>query len=276
MNFAFYKMHGTGNDFIVVDNHKAEYIDWRYEFVRRICQAHTGIGADGLLVIEHTHKADFRMRFFNSDGNESDMCVNGGRCICYLAHRLKLVGKKFTFLAGDGIHLAEILPERQVKIQVLQHQMQDNRTFPVDFKLSHSLYFKKFLNTGVPHVILGGPDISGIPVEQIGRALRFHPYYKPAGTNVNFVQMISRTKPYALGIRTFERGVDAETLSCGTGATAAALSFFASGGSNEPKQVTMRTRGGNLIVSFIGDGEDVYLQGPVRIVYKGKYFKEDV
>jgi len=276
MNFVFYKMHGTGNDFIVVDNHKEESLDWNHTFVRSICQAHTGIGADGLLVIEHTQNADFRMRFFNSDGYESDMCVNGGRCICYLAHRLKLVGNKFTFLAGDGIHSAEILPEQQVKIQVFLHQMQDKRTFPVDFKLSHSLYFKRFLNTGVPHVILEGSEISAVPVEQIGRVLRFHPYYQPAGTNVNFVQIISRTKPYTLGLRTFERGVDAETLSCGTGATAAALSFFATGESAKPQQVIVKTRGGDLIVSFMGDGEDIYLQGPVRIVYKGKYYKEDL
>ncbi len=274
MNFEFYKMHGTGNDFIVVDNFTGMLNDWPAEFVQTICQAHTGIGADGLLIIERTPAADFRMRFFNADGYESDMCVNGSRCICYMAHYLKIVGHKFRFLAGDGVHSAEILPERQVKIQVLLHAIQDNRTFPVDFELPDSLYFIKFLNTGVPHVVLQTSDQSDAPVERIGSALRFHSYYQPQGANVNFVQVLSNTIPFRLKIRTFERGVDAETLSCGSGATAAALSFFASAGFTQ-QRVQVETRGGDLTVSFTGNGENIYLQGPVRIVFKGTYFKED-
>ena len=119
MNVEFYKMHGAGNDFIVIDNRPGNYSDWKPEFIRGICLQHTGIGADGLLMIENTPEADFRMRFFNSDGFEADMCVNGSRCICFLAHQLGIIGKDFTFLAGDGPHPGRILPGARVKIRVL-------------------------------------------------------------------------------------------------------------------------------------------------------------
>jgi len=274
MSFDFYKMHGAGNDFIVIDNRDRLYRQWPPEFVREICNARTGIGADGLLMIEKTPNAEFRMRFYNSDGFESEMCVNGSRCICYLAYHLKLVGKAFTFLAGDGLHAAEIISRHRVKIQVLMHTATDNRTFPVDFELPDSLYFKRFLNTGVPHVVIGSSDIWKVPVEGLGNALRFHEYYQPEGTNVNFVQVVSNTEPFKLKMRTFERGVDRETLSCGTGATAAALSFF-SNNKNEHCNVKVETRGGELNVSFTGNGNDIYLEGPVKIVYTGTFFEED-
>ena len=275
MMLDFFKMHGTGNDFILIDNFKGSRHKWVPDFVQELCRAHTGIGADGLLIIEPAEDADFKMRFFNSDGHESDMCVNGSRCICYLANHLKIVGKKFRFMARDGIHRAEILPGDRVRVEVLYHPLKDDRTFPVDFKLPDSLYFRKFLNTGVPHVILETADARNAPVESIGKALRFHGYYAPEGTNVNFVQIINSTGPYRIRIRTYERGVDSETLSCGSGATAAALSFFA-GKDNGRRQVGVLTNGGELTVCFSGEGEKISLQGPVKIVYKGTYLKEDI
>jgi len=235
MNVDFYKMHGAGNDFIVIDNREGRYSRWEPGFIREICLQHTGIGADGLLMIENTPEADFRMRFYNSDGYEADMCVNGSRCICFLAHHLGIVGEEFTFLAGDGLHPGRILPDARVRIRVLIKAVSDERTFPVDFKLPDSLYFKRFLNTGVPHVVLETGDLSVAPVNEIGKLLRFHVYYQPEGTNVNFVQVVSHSRPFGLKMRTFERGVDAETLSCGTGATAAALSFFSAPGNKNPK-----------------------------------------
>jgi diaminopimelate epimerase len=275
MSFDFFKMHGAGNDFIVVDNRFAVNHQWSPPYVRTICRAHTGIGADGLLLIEKDPTAGFRMRFYNSDGYEADMCANGSRCICLLAHHLGVVGKKFSFRAGDGIHRAEILDGSRVKVELFIHPRSDPRTFPVDFKLPDSLYFKKFLDTGVPHVVLGVEDLSQIPVETIGKDLRFHPYYQPEGTNVNFVEVLPGGQENRLKLRTYERGVDAETLSCGTGATAAAIAFYA-GGDGEKRTVHVATTGGALTVSFTGEGNEIHLLGPVEIVYKGTYFKEEL
>jgi diaminopimelate epimerase len=274
MNVDFYKMHGAGNDFIVIDNRQGRYSGWEPAFIREICRQHTGIGADGLLMIENTPEADFRMRFYNSDGFEADMCVNGSRCICYLAKHLGLIGDEFTFLAGDGLHPGLILPGSGVKIRVLIKPVNDERTFPVDFKLPDSLYFKRFLNTGVPHVVLEAGNLSDAPVKEIGALLRFHAYYQPEGTNVNFVQVVSKNRPFGLKMRTFERGVDAETMSCGTGATAAALSFFPAA-ADEKSDVRVETPGGHLLVSFTGRRGEIFLEGPVKIVYKGTYFKEE-
>jgi len=162
-NLEFHKLHGAGNDFIIVNNYDEQYTNWPVSFVKEICAYHTGIGADGFLAIEKSENADFRMRFFNSDGYEAEMCVNGSRCICSLAHKLNLVGIEFTFEAGDGTHKAKILGDKSVRIQVIWQKDHDYRTFPVDFHLPDGIYFKKFLNTGVPHLILECENIENIP-----------------------------------------------------------------------------------------------------------------
>jgi diaminopimelate epimerase len=269
----FHKLHGTGNDFIVVNNWHRHFSEWQPDYIRRICARHTGIGADGFLAIEKSKRADFRMRFFNSDGIEAEMCVNGSRCIGYLAHRLNIVGTEFSFEAGDGIHHARITGPDRVQIQVLWHKEPDSRTFPVDFVLPDGVYFRKFLNTGVPHLVLECEDIGNVTVEQTGSALRFHSYYQPEGTNVNFVAPEPASPNTVLNLRTYERGVDAETLACGTGATASALSYFSE---PPPKDIniTVNTRGGKLVVSILKNFADIYLQGPVAYIYKGIYSEE--
>jgi diaminopimelate epimerase len=274
MQFDFYKIHGSGNDFIVVDNLKNQYTFWIPAFVQEICKNHTGIGADGLLLLEKSSLADFKMRFFNADGYESEMCVNGSRCICYLAHKLGLVNDTLIFEAGDGTHKAQISKSDRVKVQVNLIEQDDQKSFPDDFTLPSSIVFKNYLNTGVPHVILQCDKVSAVAVDKIGKMLRYHKYYQPQGTNVNFVQLLSDKDGLKIKIRTYERGVEAETLSCGSGAAATALSFMDQSGYRSG-EVQVVTNGGNLYITIHQDQKEVFLEGPVEIVYQGKYLKED-
>ncbi len=275
MPFDFYKIHGSGNDFIVVDNRENTFPRKTPSFVKSICQAHTGIGADGLLLLEKSSVAHYRMRYFNSDGHEAEMCANGSRCCSYIAHKLGIVKKKHTFEAGDGVHSGEILDNNKVKVEVKFNTTGDLRKFPVDFKLQNSISFMEFLNTGVPHLVLSCENIDSVPLFEVGNDLRFHPYYAPEGTNVNFVEAIESGNAISLKVRTFERGVDAETLSCGSGATASAICFFKQfkPGSNKIK---VQTRGGLLYVTLSKSLDMIYLEGPVKLIFKGTYIEEDI
>jgi diaminopimelate epimerase len=273
MQFDFYKIHGTGNDFVFIDNRQDLFDAKDPWFIRDLCRPHTGIGCDGLLLLENSDIAGFRMRYFNSDGCESEMCANGSRCISHMAFLLGIVDKKHSFEAGDGVHLSEIVEKERVRVEVLLQQKTDFRTFPVDFKLPNSISFINFLNTGVPHLILGCQDVSTAPVDVLGKALRFHSYYAPEGTNVNFVQLVKDNESL-LKVRTYERGVDAETLSCGSGVTASAVSY-ADKIKIDSKQIKIETKGGNLFVSFTEDQKKIFLEGPVKVIFKGTYIDEE-
>jgi len=271
MEFEFIKMHGTGNDFIVVDNRNKIFPESDSSFVQHLCQSHTGIGADGLLLLEHSSRADFRMRYFNADGYESEMCVNGSRCICYFSFFLKVIDRKHSFEAGDGLHSGYIMDNHHVRVQVNVHKKVDSRTFPVDFELPNSISFIDFVNTGVPHLVLQCEEIEQIPVEELGRQLRFHPYYAPQGANVNFIKFDQSAA--ALYVRTYERGVEAETLSCGSGVTASVISVLKKY-KNPQNRYPVITRGGRLIVQI--DKDVIFLEGPVKFIFRGKYIEEDI
>lgn len=272
--FEFYKMHGSGNDFIMIDNRNQKFPDQSSVYVKKLCQAHTGIGSDGLILLEKSDIADFRMRYFNADGHESNMCANGSRCTCYFAHLLGMIDTKHTFEAGDGVHLGKINNGDRVRVEVLQKKESEIRTFPVDFKLPNFISFIDFLNTGVPHVILASKDVDSVPVEELGKQLRFHSYYAPEGTNVNFVEEQLTVDSLSLKVRTYERGVDAETLSCGSGVTASAISFYNKYKPNS-REIEIDTRGGSLIVNLSEDLKSIYLEGPVKVIYKGNYIEEE-
>jgi diaminopimelate epimerase len=274
MKFNFTKIHGTGNDFIFIDNFNQGLFEHDPLFVKHICTPHTGIGADGLLVLEKSSIADFRMRYFNSDGYESEMCANGSRCICYMAYFLGFVDKKHKFEAGDGVHSGEIVNKERVQVEVLLKKEKNLLTFPVDFKLPNSISFIDFLNTGVPHLILECKNLELAPVDEIGRALRFHDYYMPEGTNINFVELSKHEHSIELNVRTFERGVDAETLSCGSGVTAAAISYYKRFDKKISK-VKINTKGGKLLVTLKNDFNSIYLEGPVKMLFKGTYIEEE-
>ncbi len=270
MDLHFTKFHGTGNDFILVDNFDSQIKKWDNKLIKHLCEFHTGIGADGFIALEKDNQYDFKMRFFNADGYESDMCVNGSRCLCYFAYLLGYVDKDMCFIANDGTHIAKINSE-EVEVQVNYKEDAGDKGFPDDYKLPKGIIFKSFINTGVPHIILDVEDIDNIDVFNIGYELRYHPYYQPEGTNVNFVKKSDNGE--ILRIRTYERGVESETLACGTGATAAALNYGRE--INKKSGIfKVQTNGGLLIVKYSDNFKEIFLKGPVKEVFKGIYSLE--
>ncbi len=259
MNIPFYKYHGAGNDFILTDNRDGGFPVGK-ALIARLCTRHTGVGADGLILLENSREADFAMRYFNADGGESTMCGNGGRCIAAFAKKLGMIGQKTRFEAVDGNHEAEILHSEKNTMQVsLRMQDVDHLTF----SNGHVI-----LNTGSPHFVKFVDDVDEIDVDSEGRRIRYDSEFAPGGINVNFV----RRTGSGLMIRTYERGVENETLACGTGTVASALAaarLFS--GLRNPVEVN--TRGGILKVKFEKHGEgytNVYLEGPAVFVFEGK------
>jgi diaminopimelate epimerase len=249
MIFHFSKYEGSGNDFIMADNRNGSF-EGGQQLIAQLCDRRFGIGADGLILIESSGEADFFMRYYNSDGRESTFCGNGGRCAAAFAKKLEINGNSARFLARDGFHEAEINGE-QVRLKMR------------DTKLPEIYQDGFFLFTGSPHLVFWVNDVDQTDVYSQGRKIRTD--YSEEGSNVNFAQRL----PDRIRLRTYERGVENETLSCGTGVTAAAL-IAALGGLSSPVQV--ETPGGLLKVEFQrkADGfSDVYLSGPARFVFSG-------
>jgi diaminopimelate epimerase len=263
-SLPFAKMHASGNDFIIIDNRAGQVSGDVPEMVRKLCRPHFSIGADGLILIEKSEAADFKWRFFNSDGSQVEMCGNGSRCAARFAYRKCIGGRELSFETQAGIIRAEI-KESSVKVQL---------TPPADYRPEMVInaggedFRAAFINTGVPHVVYFVDDIESADVLGIGAVTRYHKLFAPAGTNANFAQVTGKDE---LILRTYERGVEAETLACGTGATASALVAGAAGYVKSP--VRVKTRGGSdLTVYFDWDGSkfgDVFLEGDAVFVYKG-------
>jgi diaminopimelate epimerase len=270
IKIPFCKMSGSGNDFILVDNRqKILDPDKLGDFVPRVCAHKVSVGADGVILIESSLKANFRWRFFNSDGSEPEMCGNGGRCAARFAVLKKIAPEKLSFETLAGLIEAEV-NGRRVKLQMIQ---------PFGLRLDlvvkveggdHTLHF---VNTGVPHTIEFVAEASKIKVKDRGKNIRFHQHFQPAGTNANFVQVVDRGR---IKVRTYERGVEDETLACGTGAVASALISAAKGFVDSP--VSVETSGGetlNIHFEKSGDGFGrVFLEGDTRLVYEGNLWEE--
>lgn len=254
MEFTFYKYQGTGNDFVIIDNREDFFPKENTELVAKICDRRFGVGADGLLLLENHSSADFRMVYYNSDGNLSSMCGNGGRCISHFAKFLGIISEKATFEAVDGMH------EATVEKDWVSLKMND-----VDkVKISENY---AFLNTGSPHHVQLVSELQDFDVFTNGRSIR-NKIYGKEGANVNFVEQQDDT---TFIVRTYERGVEDETLSCGTGVTAVAIAMFEIGKTSENK-VTLKTSGGQLQVRFEKNDsayKNVYLEGPATLVFKG-------
>lgn len=250
----FYKYQGTGNDFILIDNRTAA-IQLTTAQIAFLCDRHRGIGADGLMLLSLENGFDFRMTYYNADGNESTMCGNGGRCITAFARQLGLVSNKTSFVAIDGPHLADLLPDGTIALHM-------NDVKGIDHYEFHSV-----LNTGSPHYILWSKDVEAEDVYQKGKEIRYSAPFRPGGINVNFVT----EQAGVLHVRTYERGVENETLSCGTGVTAAAIASTRSETGLFVKQIV--TPGGQLTVSFHKTApdraENVILTGPATFVFEG-------
>lgn len=254
----FYKYHGTGNDFMIIDNRNKKAGVDNPQWIRKVCHRRFGIGADGLMLLENSSASAFTMRYFNSDGGESTMCGNGGRCIAAFATFLEVAPKDvlFEFDAVDGKHYARV-GEDSVTLKM------------VDVKGIHDLEDGYFLNTGSPHMVVIVKDVEATDVYRDGTALRHDTRFKQGGgTNVNFLTMVN---PGNLRVRTFERGVEDETWSCGTGSVAAAL--VAHHINPELNSYMVNVQGGKLKVSFEDKGDDCYeniwLEGPAQYVFEG-------
>ncbi|MDX1364810.1 diaminopimelate epimerase [Arenibacter latericius] len=257
MVLKFYKYQGTGNDFVVIDNREQIFPSDKNELVSFLCDRRFGIGADGLILLENDDATDFKMVYYNSDGNQSTMCGNGGRCIVAFANHLGIITKETSFVAVDGLHKAKIEDD------VVSLQMQDVNDLK---EKTNSL----FLNTGSPHHVQLVDGVKDFDVRKEGERLRYGVYGKE-GSNINFVERIADESFF---VRTYERGVEDETLSCGTGVTAVALAMHHSGQANS-NTVAITTPGGKLEVSFLkNEGKEgyneIWLTGAAQLVFKGE------
>jgi len=257
MEYTFYKYQGTGNDFVMVDNRDDIFPKNDTKLVAKLCDRKFGIGADGLILLENGGSTDFRMVYYNSDGNESTMCGNGGRCIVAFANALDIIDNETEFDAVDSRHHATIDDNGIISLH-----MKDVNTVSV-----YENYV--FMDTGSPHHVEVVANLPELDVKGIGASIRYSGLYGNQGANVNFV---SQAGPDIFSVRTYERGVEDETLSCGTGVTAVAIAMKVTG-KTEAHSITLQTPGGNLKVSFKQKGKqftDVYLTGPAKFVFKGE------
>ncbi len=268
----FFKMHGGGNDFVIID-HRTQFIPEaeQPQFARRVCHRQMGAGADGLILIEDCPTANFRWRFYNADGSEPEMCGNGGRCAARCAVLNGIAPADLTFETLAGTIKAEVKGHRVKLLMAGVGDLSLNRAIPLDGETLTG----HFLKVGVPHVAVPVTDLEQAPVTRWGRAIRFHPMFAPAGTNVNFIRVQG---PRELMIRTYERGVEDETLACGTGSVAAALIAARLGQVKSP--VTVHTRGGEaLTVYFTRQGEafaEVFLEGDALVAYQGELWVDEL
>jgi diaminopimelate epimerase len=267
---TFYKMSGSGNDFIIIDN-RNNIVDESdlSNFIVNVCRRKMSVGADGVILVENTGNADFKWRFFNSDGSVAEMCGNGARCVARFAYLNNIAGSNMSFETLAGLVKAEVIEER-VKVKM---------TDPFDFETDVTIELKNGLtsiysiNTGVPHVVMVKNSIDDIDIVKIGREIRYHDRFSPAGTNVNFVCHI---KDNTIAIRTYERGVEDETLACGTGAAASAIVMAHKMKLDAPLSVL--TRSGEYLNIFFKEKEgqyyDIYLEGGARIIYKAQLLED--
>jgi len=256
MQLEFYKYQGTGNDFVMIDNRLGFFPKENVQLVAQLCDRRFGIGGDGLILLENDSATDFKMVYYNSDGNQSSMCGNGGRCLVAFAKRLNVIDNSCTFIATDGLHHATLAENGQVSLQMID-------VFNVKITPEFT-----FLNTGSPHHVQMVEELENYNVQENGSAIRFGELYGAAGSNINFVKQINAN---TFSLRTYERGVEGETLSCGTGATAAAIAMNATGKTNSTS-IHLNVEGGKLEVSFDkneGRFTNVFLKGPAEFVFQG-------
>lgn len=256
MKINFHKYQGTGNDFVMIDNRDLTFPKSDISLIAKLCDRKFGVGADGLILLENHPTLDFKMVYFNSDGNQSSMCGNGGRCIIAFANALHIIKEDSTFEAIDGLHFATIDAFGLVSLQMKNVE---------DVKINSNY---TFLDTGSPHHVELVNDLQNVDVQTFGSQIRNSDLYGLVGSNVNFVSKINND---TFAIRTYERGVEAETLSCGTGATAVAIAMKAIG-QTVSNSINIVVQGGNLKISFEpidGQFKNVFLTGKAEFVFEG-------
>jgi diaminopimelate epimerase len=264
----FWKMSGSGNDFVVIDNRKKIINGNAPALAKRLCFRQEGVGADGLLLLEKSAHADFRMVYYNADGSRASMCGNGARCMAWFAHQHKAVGNQFTF-ETDAYLVGATVKENHVRVTLADAQ---EYVAQISVRVGSKTIRAVSINTGVPHLVVFVPTLQTVDVLTLGRSLRYHKAFAPKGTNVNFVQKVNGRK---IAVRTYERGVEGETLACGTGVTASAIAAVLQNKVKSPVQCV--TAGGDtLTVHLIAHANNsshaasnISLEGPVRLTFKG-------
>ncbi len=283
---AFTKVVASGNDFVVIDESPQSIVHSPQLLVKNICNRKFGVGADGVLLLEKSKKADFRMRIFNADGSEADMCGNGARsaALYYCSQLLPpMAAPRHSAVAALSSQLSALKIETRagiIEARVLKDNVKIILTDPREYREKISLVINgrklrvSFINTGVPHAIVFVQGIEQIDVVNIGREIRYHKYFSPAGTNVNFVETVNTT---TIKVRTYERGVEGETMACGTGSAASAIVFGCQLSAVSCRQkINVITQGGETLkVCFNKEADrisDVWLEGRAKIVYKGEFY----
>ena len=253
---SFIKYHGTGNDFILIDDRKT-LLELKSEAIRKMCDRHFGIGADGLIQLRDKKGYDFEMLYFNSDGQTGSMCGNGGRCATAFAHSLGLIQNHAKFIAFDGAHEAKIISQKPYIVNLHMNDV-------MDIEINNEFIY---MNTGSPHYVCFIDNVNEADVFNEGKKIRYNGRFKKEGVNVNFVM----EKDGALHVRTYERGVEDETLSCGTGVTASVIASVISG-KNISSGCVIHTPGGELTVYFNQNGKtfsNIWLEGEAEKVFGG-------
>ncbi len=263
----FAKIEATGNDFILVDARKFS-MEWFSEStIQSMCHRHFGVGADGIIFLSDHPSEKYTFHYYNSDGKEAEMCANGSRAAVLMAYTLGIIRKNesFRFEASDGLHHAKMDSPKDITVEVIVRDAAEQIEDKI-FKIPEGIKTAGFINTGVPHLVLNVQnDLNEIDVQKIGAYLRSHSRFGVHGTNVNFVKWINTHK---LQVRTFERGVESETLSCGTGITASAILFWPEQEAS-PFKMQVETKGGS--VNVLKEQGKIYLEGPANIVFIGSY-----
>ena len=257
MDIPFFKYQGTGNDFILIDNRTTKWLTKNQtDRIRQLCDRRFGIGADGLILLEEKEGYDFEMVYFNADGNESSMCGNGGRCVSAFAAYLGIVEDRCRFIAIDGEHEAIIKKDNWVELKMMDVERIEEGE---DYYL---------LDTGSPHYVVFVEDVDDINVVENGQAIRYSQRFKEEGVNVNFVEPSGNE----IIVATYERGVEDETLSCGTGVTAAAISYFLKNPKTNQLEIPIQSKGGKLLVRLEPDRDgfkNIWLCGKAELVFHG-------
>jgi len=260
MKIEFYKYQGTGNDFVMIDNRNDQFPKNNTKLIEQLCDRKFGIGADGLILLENDNSTDFRMVYYNSDGNQSSMCGNGGRCIVAFANFLGIIGTSTRFEAIDGIHEASIT-EKNSKTSIVSLGMND-------VSAVERINGAYVMDTGSPHYVSFCDSVKELDLVSEGRKIRNNDMFRESGINVNFIA----ARGGIFSMRTYERGVEDETFSCGTGTVAAALAIAMEGKSNSEMPVIIHTKGGTLEVAFEKHDQgfsNIRLIGPAEMVYEG-------
>tara|TARA_A100001015_G_scaffold134538_1_gene149295 strand:+ start:324 stop:1109 length:786 start_codon:yes stop_codon:yes gene_type:complete len=255
MEINFSKYNGAGNDFILIDD-RDSLINDNKSLINYLCDRHFGVGADGIIILKESNNCDFEILHYTSDGNLGSLCGNGSRCAVLFAYNKDIIGRKTVFNAFDGIHSAEILENGLIKMEMKLNSDIVNNSYGT------------FTDTGSPHLVIEKDDADKLDVCNEGRAIRYNDFYKKEGVNVNFIEKISDDQ---FKIRTYERGVENETLACGTGSTASAIcmNFL---GRTKRSNITMKCKGGDLNVQFnLSERgyQEISITGPAKLVYEG-------